>query len=94
MSSCGSYLKRTFNVLLPLNVSKVGNRGWRRTVFLDLAGFIRDVAAGARENNGFVLQSDLERLRLQKLSFFTAAADSAMRPYLEIIYSLPVEFER
>ncbi len=64
------------------------------TVRIPLRGFMQDVALDRRENTGMVLQSNLENVRVQRVSFFNSAVpDSASRPYLEVIYSLPAEFD-
>ena len=58
-----------------------------------MTGFIIDVVTGRRENTGLVLQSNLETARVQRASYFTAAAaDSSLRPCLEIVYTLPADF--
>ena len=63
------------------------------TLRLPLRGFIADVIDSSRVNRGLILQSNLERTRVQRAAFYTASADSLLRPYLEIIYSLPAGFE-
>ena len=63
------------------------------TLRLPLRGFIPDVIGGERINTGIILQSNQEAGRVQKVSFRTSSADSLYRPYLEVIYSLPAEFE-
>lgn len=55
--------------------------------------FINDILSGLRANNGLVLQSDLEDVRVQRTDYYTSAADSALRPYIEVIYTLPADFE-
>ncbi len=63
-----------------------------RILKLNLRGFIPDVVRGKRTNTGLVLQSDLETVRIQRASFHSADADSVVRPYIEVIYSLPADF--
>ena len=63
------------------------------TVRLSITAFVIDVVEGRRENTGLVLQSHLESSRVQRASYFTsAAADSSLRPALEIVYTLPADF--
>lgn len=64
-----------------------------KTLRLPLRGFIPDLIDSSRVNRGLILQSNLENTRVQRASFFTSSADSLLRPYLEIFYSLPAEFE-
>jgi hypothetical protein len=64
-----------------------------KTLRLPLRGFIPDLIEGSRINTGLILQSNLENTRVQRAAFYTSSADSLLRPYLEIIYSLPAEFE-
>lgn len=59
---------------------------------LNLRGFIPDVVQGKRTNTGLVLQSDLEAVRVQRASFYTVDADTVVKPYIEVIYSLPADF--
>jgi hypothetical protein len=59
---------------------------------LPLRGLIPDIFFGARENAGVVFQSELEGIRVQRASFYTNEADSLLRPYIEVFYSLPAEF--
>ncbi len=59
---------------------------------LPLRGFTADVAQGIRVNTGLVLQSDLETVRIQRASFYEADNDTIVKPYIEIIYSLPADF--
>jgi hypothetical protein len=61
-------------------------------VRIPLAGFTRDLLAGARENLGLVFQSDLEAVRYQKALFYGIASVDSLRPYIEVIYSLPADF--
>lgn len=58
-----------------------------------LRGYTNDVLYGSRENMGLVLQSDLEIVRFQKVSFYSGPVDS-LRPYIKVIYSLPAEFKQ
>ena len=64
-----------------------------KTLRLPLRGFIPDILKGDRVNNGIIIQSNLEAGRIQKVAFQTSSADSLYRPYIELIYSLPVEFD-
>jgi hypothetical protein len=63
-----------------------------RKIEFPLRGYTNDVLYGSRENNGLVLQSDLENIRFQKVSFYSGEADS-LNPYIKVIYSLPAEFK-
>jgi hypothetical protein len=63
-----------------------------RILKLNLRGFIPDVVRGKRTNTGLVLQSNLETVRIQRASFHTADADTVVRPYIEVLYSLPADF--
>jgi hypothetical protein len=67
------------------------NAAETQTLRLPLRGFIPDVIAGKRINTGLILQSDLENVRVQRAAFYTSSADSLYRPYIEVIYSLPIE---
>ncbi|MCK4538692.1 MAG: hypothetical protein KAV42_07850 [Candidatus Krumholzibacteria bacterium] len=60
---------------------------------ISLAGFTRDVLEGLRINTGLVFQSDMELVRYQKASFFDMSAADSLRPYIEIIYSRPADFD-
>lgn len=62
------------------------------TLRMSLRGLIPDIMLGLRENAGLVLQSELEKFRVQRASFYTNSADSIFKPYIEIIYSFPAEF--
>lgn len=64
-----------------------------KTLRLPLRGFIPDLIDSSRVNTGLILQSNLERARVQRAAFYTSSADSLFRPYLEIFYSLPAEFD-
>lgn len=68
------------------------NPALTQTLKLPLRGFIPDVVSGLRDNTGLVLQSDLETVRIQRFLIYGSDADSLLRPYLEVIYSLPAEF--
>ncbi len=59
---------------------------------IPLGGFTRDVLEGLRVNTGLVLQSNLEHVRYQKAVIFDMAAGDSLRPYIEIIYTLPADF--
>ncbi len=59
---------------------------------IPLSGFTQDVLEDLRENRGLVFQSDLETVRFQKAFFFDTASGDSLRPYIEIIYSLPADF--
>lgn len=63
-----------------------------RILKMPLRGFTADVAQGIRANTGLVLQSDLETVRVQRASFYEADNDTIVRPYIEVIYSLPADF--
>ncbi len=63
-----------------------------RRLKLPLRGFTADVARGIRTNTGLVLQSDLETVRMQRASFYEADNDTIVKPYIEVIYSLPADF--
>jgi hypothetical protein len=60
---------------------------------MPLTLFVKDILTGVRQNNGLIIQSDLEGVRIQRTDYFTSAADSALRPYVEVIYTLPADFE-
>ncbi|MBN1164029.1 MAG: hypothetical protein JXB45_05600 [Candidatus Krumholzibacteriota bacterium] len=59
---------------------------------IPLRGFTLDVLAGLRKNTGLVLQSDLENVRVQKAAFYDKSAPEELRPYVEIIYSMPASY--
>jgi hypothetical protein len=60
---------------------------------IPLGGFTRDVLEGLRINKGLVFQSDMELVRYQKAGFFDMSAADSLRPYIEIIYSRPADFD-
>jgi hypothetical protein len=60
---------------------------------IPLGQFTLDLLSGARENTGLVLQSDLEATRVQILSIYDMAAGDSLRPYIEIIYTMPADFQ-
>ncbi|HMA76547.1 MAG TPA: hypothetical protein VKO43_04510 [Candidatus Krumholzibacteriaceae bacterium] len=60
---------------------------------LPLDAYIEDIIDGSRTNTGLVLQSDLENVRFQKVLFSDGAADSLEPPRVEIIYSMPADFD-
>ncbi len=67
----------------------------KETFRIPVSGLVASVDYGYRKNNGLVLQSDLETVRLQRLSLFTGeAADSLYRPWLEVFYSMPADFSK
>ncbi|MDD3643874.1 MAG: hypothetical protein PHQ19_10470 [Candidatus Krumholzibacteria bacterium] len=57
-----------------------------------LGQYMIDLLSGARANTGLVIQSDLETVRVQKAALLTSAAGDSLRPYIEIIYSMPADF--
>lgn len=59
---------------------------------IPLGRYMVDLLSGERANTGLVLQSDLERVRIQKAAFMTTAAGDSLRPHIEIVYSMPAEF--
>ncbi len=59
---------------------------------IPLRGYTRDVLAGLRENTGLVFQSDQETVRFQRATFYGMSAGDSLRPYIEVIYSLPADF--
>jgi hypothetical protein len=62
-------------------------------VKIPLGQFTIDILDGERVNTGLVLQSDLESSRIQKLAIFDASAGDSLRPYLEVIYTMPTDFQ-
>ncbi len=61
-------------------------------VRIPLVGFTLDLHAGKRENTGLVLQSNQENSRFQRASFYDMAAGDSLRPYIEVVYTLPADF--
>ncbi|UCF05077.1 MAG: hypothetical protein JSV33_14330 [bacterium] len=59
---------------------------------IPLRGFMPDVVRGLRVNTGLVFQSNIETLRIQRATFFSAGEDGQQGPYIEVIYSYPAEF--
>ena len=51
-----------------------------------------EILNGTRVNTGFLLQSSLETKRVQILAIFDTAAGDSLRPYLEIVYTMPTDF--
>jgi len=62
------------------------------TIRIPLRQYMVDVLSGRRANTGLVLQSDLEAVRVQKAGLFSVSAGDSLRPYVEIVYSLPADF--
>ncbi|MDZ7859586.1 MAG: hypothetical protein U5O15_02760 [Candidatus Krumholzibacteriota bacterium] len=60
---------------------------------LPLDKYVSDIIDGSRRNTGLVLQSDLENVRFQKVLFSPGVADSLEPPRVEIIYSMPADFD-
>jgi hypothetical protein len=59
---------------------------------IPLGQYTIDVLKGTRVNTGLVLQSDLEASRVQILAIYDTAASDSLRPYIEIIYTMPADF--
>jgi hypothetical protein len=59
---------------------------------IPLGQYTIDVLTGARRNTGLVLQSDLESSRIQILALYDSAAGDSLRPYIEVIYTMPTDF--
>ncbi len=70
--------------LLPVNIDA--------KIKIPLGQYTTDILSGARVNNGLVLQSDLETSRVQILALFGPADGDSLRPYLEVIYTMPTDF--
>jgi hypothetical protein len=70
--------------LLPVNIDA--------KIKIPLGLYTIDVLNGTRVNHGLVLQSDLESTRYQILALFDQAAGDSLRPYIEVIYTMPTEF--
>jgi len=70
--------------LLPVNIDA--------KIKIPLGQYTSDILSGARVNNGLVLQSDLEMSRVQILALFGPADGDSLRPYLEVIYTMPTDF--
>ncbi len=71
---------------LPVNIDA--------TIKIPLGQYTVDILSGARENNGLVLQSDLEATRVQILALYDSTAGDSLRPYVEVIYTMPTDFGR
>ncbi len=63
-----------------------------KEVKIPLVGFVPDILAGLRENMGLVFQSNQENSRFQKAAFYNMAAGDSLRPYIEVIYTMPADF--
>jgi hypothetical protein len=59
---------------------------------IPLGQYMIDILSGARANTGLVLQSDLESSRVQILALYDSAAGDSLRPYIEIVYTMPTDF--
>jgi hypothetical protein len=59
---------------------------------IPLRGFMPDVVRGIRVNTGLVFQSNIEAIRIQRATFFSAGEDGQRGPFIEVIYSYPAEF--
>jgi hypothetical protein len=59
---------------------------------IPLGRYMIDVLSGARVNTGLVLQSDLESSRVQILALYDSSAGDSLRPYIEIVYTMPTDF--
>ncbi len=70
--------------VLPVNIDA--------KIKIPLGQYTIDILDGSRVNHGIVLQSDLEASRVQVLAIFDSAAGDSLRPYLEIVYTMPTEF--
>lgn len=70
--------------LLPVNIDA--------KIKIPLGQYTIDVLSGERDNNGLVMQSDLETSRVQILAMFGTAAGDSLRPYIEVIYTMPTDF--
>ena len=60
---------------------------------IPLGQYTIDVLNGSRVNTGLVLQSDFEASRVQILAIYDTAAGDSIRPYIEIIYTMPTDFQ-
>ena len=70
--------------LLPVNIDA--------KIKIPLGQYTVDILNGSRVNHGLVLQSDLEATRYQILALFDQAAGDSLRPYIEVIYTMPTDF--
>ncbi len=59
---------------------------------IPLGQYTIDILDGTRVNHGLVLQSDLEASRIQILAIYDSASGDSLRPYLEVIYTMPTDF--
>jgi len=59
---------------------------------IPLGQYMIDILNGTRVNRGLVLQSDLEASRVQILALYDTAAGDSLRPYIEVIYTMPTDF--
>lgn len=66
--------------------------GFTQELRIPLAGYTPDVLEGSRVNTGLVFQSDLENIRFQKAAFYGITAADSLKPYIEVIYTLPADF--
>lgn len=61
-------------------------------IIISLDQYTIDILNGTRANTGLVLQSDLELSRVQILAIYDTAAGDSLRPYIEVIYTMPTDF--
>ena len=61
---------------------------------ISLEQYAIDILNGTRVNTGLILQSDLEASRIQILAIYDTAAGDSLRPYIEVIYTMPTDFRR
>jgi hypothetical protein len=60
---------------------------------IPLGKYMIDILSGARVNTGLVIQSDLEASRVQILALYDESAGDSLRPYIELVYTMPTDFE-
>ncbi len=60
---------------------------------IPLGQYTIEVLNGTRVNTGLVLKSTLETTRVQILAIYDAAAGDSLRPYIEVIYTMPTDFQ-
>ncbi len=70
--------------ILPVNIDA--------RIKIPLGQYTIDVLNGTRVNHGLILQSDVEHTRVQILAIFDSASGDSLRPYLEVIYTMPTDF--
>jgi hypothetical protein len=64
-------------------------------VTMSVSGFAFGMQEGSQQDNGFLLRLSNEGTKVRHIEFYgPATADTTLRPFLRVLYSLPTQFER